>query len=75
MTPIPVTSSNIHTIGYDPDKRHLQVTFKKSGTYTYHDVSPEKYSALMAADSKGQHLSKHIVGKHRAEYISGRKEG
>ena len=65
VSPIPVISSNIHTIGYDPETKQLHVAFKGSGTYIYHDVSPETHAALMASESKGQHLSKFIVGKHK----------
>lgn len=62
----PVTSSNIHTIGYDPARRELHIQFKQSGRYIYHDVDAAKHTALMAAESKGKHLAKHIVSKHRA---------
>lgn len=62
----PVISSYIHTIGYDADRKELHVAFKGSGSYVYHGVSPEQHQALMAADSKGKHLNKFIVGKHKS---------
>lgn len=65
VTHTPVSSSNIHTIGYDPDRKELHVAFKGSGSYIYHGVSPEQHQALMEADSKGKHLNKFIAGKHK----------
>lgn len=59
-----VTSSNIAAVGYDEDKKRLTVIYKSGGTYHYEGVSPETYAALEAADSIGQHVAKHIKGKH-----------
>ena len=61
----PVTgSSNVTSIGYDPETKTLEVAFK-SGTYRYENVSPEKYQALMAAPSKGKHIHTSIKGAHK----------
>lgn len=64
IKPTPVTSSNIHTIGYDPETKKLHVAFKGSGTYVYDGVSPEHHAALMASDSKGKYLAKHVIGRY-----------
>lgn len=69
MTPIE-SSSQIKAIGYDASTRMLAVTFIHSGsTYHYADVPPEKHAALMAAESKGSHLGKHIKGQHEYKKI------
>ena len=65
---VPVKSSQISKIGYDPETQTLAVEFKgKSGSgslYHYSDVPASAHEALMAADSKGTHLGKHIKNTH-----------
>lgn len=60
----PVTSSNVKSVGYDPETKRLHVEFKGGGVYEYSDVSQEKYDAMMKADSIGGHVHKHIKGAH-----------
>lgn len=63
----PVTSSNVHAIGYCPVSRDLAIRFHKNGeptnTYTHHDVPPEEHVALMAAESHGKHYAANIKGR------------
>ena len=60
---IPVDSTQIHSIGHDPDSNTLAVRFSHGNTlYHYAGVSPEKFEALRNADSVGSHLGKHIKG-------------
>ena len=59
-----VVSSNVKRIGYNLRTRVLRVEFSKGGVYTYHDVPPEKHSALMRAESKGAYLHANIKGAH-----------
>lgn len=61
---VPVSSSNLESVGYDADARELHVKFNNGGHYIYRDVPPEKHRALMSANSKGSHLHAHIKGKH-----------
>jgi hypothetical protein len=59
-------SSNVESIGFDPETKVLEVKFKDpSGTYRYEGVTPEKYQALMAAPSKGKHIHANIKGSHK----------
>ena len=51
-----VESSMIHAIGYDKDKRILEVVFNTGRTYQYGDVPPEVYAAFMQAESKGRYF-------------------
>jgi hypothetical protein len=51
---VPVESSMIQAVGYDPKTRILEVVFNSGQTYCYEDVPPEVHQELMAADSKGQ---------------------
>ena len=59
-----VNSSNISDLAYNPATKVLTVTFKSGGTYSYENVDPEKYQALMSAESIGKHLHQHIKPFH-----------
>ena len=65
---VPVTSSNIDSIGYDPDKNELHVCFRNGAYYIYPDVSPDQHAALMAAKSIGSHFHAHVKSS-----VKGRK--
>lgn len=55
-----VTSSNILSIGYDPDNMILEVEFTTGAVYQYYDVPQSIYDGLMAADSHGTYLSAYV---------------
>lgn len=47
-------SSAIASASYDPDTRHLTITFKGGGRqYTYPDVPPDVWEQLQSSDSPG----------------------
>lgn len=58
---VPVKSSRMRAIGYDPDSRELHVRFRED-TYIYPNVSAGQHAALMSAESHGKHFHKHIRG-------------
>lgn len=60
MNRIPVTSSNIESIGYDPQQRILEVEFKDGSVYQYDRVPATVYRDLMAAESHGTYLANYI---------------
>lgn len=60
---IPVESSTIAAIGYDPARTMLFVQFKLGATYSYACVTQADFDALMAAASKGSHFATHVKGK------------
>ena len=55
-----VTSSNILSIGYEPDNMILEVEFTTGAVYQYYDVPQSIYDGLMAADSHGTYLSAYV---------------
>jgi hypothetical protein len=68
----PVSSSNVLSVGYDPDERTTEVEFKGGSVYRYHDVEPHEHEALVNADSIGSHLHKHFIRagtKHWVERV------
>lgn len=60
MNLIPVSSSNIASIGYE--NRVLFVAFHNGSLYSYSGVPETEYYNLMAASSHGSYLESHIKG-------------
>lgn len=54
----PVKSSNVDSVGYDPDFKVMAVRFKSGGTYHYHDVPASHHAELVGAKSIGGHHAK-----------------
>ena len=58
-----VTSSNIHSVGYDPATLTLEIQFRKTGdVYQYFDVPEHIHRGLMDADSHGKYFHRYIRG-------------
>ena len=55
-----IDSSMMKCVDYDEASKELDITFMSGKTYRYLDVSPEMYSALLDAESKGQFFNEHI---------------
>ncbi len=53
MQRVPVSSSQLTSIGYDPATLTLEVEFRKGGVYQYVGISAETHEQLMAAESIG----------------------
>jgi hypothetical protein len=60
MERIPVSSSNIRSIGYEPEISTLEVEFNTGSVYQYHGVSQEAFDSLMQAESKGIYFNANI---------------
>lgn len=65
MQRVSVTSSNVSEIGYDEDRRILEVLFLNGSLYQYFDVPPQVHNELMSAGSIGQYLNSNIKGTYR----------
>lgn len=57
-----VNSSNLLSVGYDPDVRVLEVEFHHGGVYKYFGVLVIVYSSLMSAGSHGSYLHRCVKG-------------
>ncbi len=55
-----VTSSAIHAVGYDPDRRVLEVIFSTGRIYQFVGVPPDEYKSFREAESKGQYFNSNI---------------
>ena len=60
MTRTPVVSSNLASIGYDPDQHVLEVQFLDGGVYQYFAVPTSLYQGLMSAGSHGRYFDQYI---------------
>lgn len=57
-----VSSSNLHSVGYDSPTATLEVEFNSGGVYQYSGVPSHDYDALMNSGSLGRHFSSQIRG-------------
>lgn len=55
-----VSSSNIHSIGYDGTTWTLEVQFLDSSIYQYSNVPNHVYIGLMNAPSHGTYLDRYV---------------
>ena len=60
MEMIPVESSNIFSIGYDPEEEKLYIQFHSGAIYEYYNVPQFIFDELMSAESKGRYAHQNI---------------
>lgn len=65
MERTPVSSSNIVSIGYNPQLSTLEIEFNNGRVYQYFDVPESVYGELMAAQSHGKYFNQQIKGVYR----------
>jgi len=66
---IPVASSNLAAVGYDPGSAELYVAFNSGTIYRYFNVPAAVYVGLMSAASHGSYFYHYV---RRAGYGSQR---
>lgn len=69
-----VESSLIQAVGYEAERRLLEIAFTSGRVYWYADVPREIYDGLLAAQSKGEYFLAHIRDVY-AYSIPGRARG
>jgi hypothetical protein len=60
MSRVPVVSSNVASVGYDPQTRILEIEFLNRSIYRYYSVPQSEYHALMRAPSVGHYFDANI---------------
>jgi len=65
MERAPVDSSNLRSIGYDPETQTLEIEFHSGGIYQYFNVPPDIYTGSMNASSHGKYFYEHISDVYR----------
>jgi len=61
---IPVSSSNLASVGYDSETQTLRIEFGSGGVYEYHNVPEAEYQGLMSASSKGSYFHQNIKDRY-----------
>jgi hypothetical protein len=69
MNLIKVDSSMIYAVGYDEEAQILEVVFKRTGVYRYHNVPKDVYERLLESDSKGSYMRDMIIDMYPAEHL------
>lgn len=64
MKRLPVESSNLAEIGYDPDTETLEVMFHHRGIYQYYNVPSFVHDRMMQASSIGTFFNTEIRGQY-----------
>jgi len=65
MNRIPVESSNIADVGYEPTTLTLEIGFRNNTVYQYFDVPEVLHEEFMRAASKGIFLNSNIKNHYR----------
>jgi len=55
-----VASSNLKSVGYDPDEKILEVEFNSGAIYQYEGVPQSTYQDLLDADSVGAYFNQNV---------------
>jgi non-canonical purine NTP pyrophosphatase (RdgB/HAM1 family) len=69
MHRIPVESSDIISVGYDPKGQRLEIEFHGGRIYQYRGVSAELHEQFMRADSHGSFFNTFVNNKFRFDRI------
>lgn len=62
-------SSNVHSFGYDVDRKLLRIHFMTGAIFDYYDVSAEVASALHISKSKGTYVRMNVTGQYRTVLV------
>ena len=60
MNRIPVSSSDLCSVGYNSKTKVLEIEFNSGGIYRYSNVPQTVFSQLMSAPSHGRFFHSHI---------------
>lgn len=71
MNWVRVKSRMLAAVAYDHDWHHLYLEFRSGDIYCYWDVPVHRYEELLAADSKGKYVRRHILNQYRTSEFTG----
>lgn len=66
---IPVSSSNISSIGYVEQNQEVYVRYSNGSLYVYKGVPPHEYHSLMSAPSFGSYINRNFKNVYPYERI------
>jgi hypothetical protein len=64
-----VSSSNLHSVGYDEETETLEIEFHNGRIYRYSSVPADVHERLMSAASKGTYFNEHIKERYRCRRV------
>ncbi len=64
MIMVPVASSAIAAIGYDPSTQRMTILFTSGRSYTFCRVPSSVHARMMSAPSKGRFYDDHIKNRY-----------
>ncbi|MEV7551544.1 KTSC domain-containing protein [Amycolatopsis sp. NPDC089917] len=70
MTRQPVVSTNITSIGYDPQTRTLEIEFHNGRVYQYRGVPEATATALLNTASHGQYFNMYVKDRYSTRRIA-----
>jgi len=65
MNHIPLKSSNVASVGYDPATQEMQIKFTHGGIKTYLDVPPHTLTNIQQCRSPGAFVHNILKKSHR----------
>ena len=69
MNRVPVSSSNLSSVGYDKANQVLEIKFNGGGVYQYFDVPKRIHQELMNASSHGKYFHRNIEDNYNYEQV------
>lgn len=69
MKLIPVSSSSIAGVGYDPHTETLRLKFQNGSVYEYNGAPPIEYAEFMKAPSFGSYFNRNIRNNYPYDRI------
>jgi len=65
MQHVPLKSSNVESVAYDPSTREMEIKFLHGKTITYMDVPPHTLTNIQQCRSPGKFVHKILKSNHR----------
>lgn len=64
-----VKSSNLKSVGHDPEQSILEVEFKSGAVYQYEEVPEDVYQDMLAAESVGKYFNTQVKGSYSEKRV------
>jgi hypothetical protein len=66
---LPISSTMASAVGYDKQRKILQIEFNSGSVYQYADVEMETWQRFLESDSKGKFFNKEIKGHYSSHCL------
>jgi hypothetical protein len=70
MNRVPVSSSDLRSVGYDETTKLLEIEFHGGRIYQYYGVPRAVYEGLMQAASHGKYFHTHVKNAYPYQRVS-----